>query len=296
MTPATIRSGHCPGSEDAQAASATATLPIASSLEQIQTDRMFASPARHRRASGLRRRSPRGRRRRRHSSSQRPAHARSRSPTGRLPIRKSQEDEGGILEEGRACANRQDQSGHGEADGLVGRTSRKSSASAWSALDPPATPAAICARNMKAFTRLRRERSTARDAAWGYCSGSASPMRTRCKPGSSRRIRCDELFGHRSNYRVKKVAGHITIGRLASATGIKVETVRYYEKAGLVAPPSRTTGNYRSYREEDIARLRFIRRTRDLGFSLVEIRRMRSHSSEGSRLLERRRARLHSPG
>ena len=68
--------------------------------------------------------------------------------------------------------------------------------------------------------------------------------------------------------------GHITIGRLASATGIMVETVRYYEKAGLIAAPSRTTGNYRSYREEDVARLRFIRRTRDLGFSLVEIRRM----------------------
>lgn len=67
---------------------------------------------------------------------------------------------------------------------------------------------------------------------------------------------------------------HITIGKLAAATGIKVETVRYYEKAGLIDPPSRTAGNYRSYRPEDVSRLRFIRRTRDLGFSLDEIRTM----------------------
>jgi Cu(I)-responsive transcriptional regulator len=51
-----------------------------------------------------------------------------------------------------------------------------------------------------------------------------------------------------------------------------VETVRYYERAGLIAPPARTAGNYRSYRPEDLERLRFIRRTRDLGFSLDEVR------------------------
>jgi len=66
--------------------------------------------------------------------------------------------------------------------------------------------------------------------------------------------------------------GHLTIGRLASATGAKIETIRYYEKAGLLAPPSRTNGNYRSYRADDVERLRFIRRTRDLGFSLEEVR------------------------
>jgi Cu(I)-responsive transcriptional regulator len=64
----------------------------------------------------------------------------------------------------------------------------------------------------------------------------------------------------------------ITIGKMASATGTKVETVRYYERVGLIAPPARTDGNYRSYRPEDLERLRFIRRTRDLGFSLVEVR------------------------
>jgi len=64
----------------------------------------------------------------------------------------------------------------------------------------------------------------------------------------------------------------LTIGKMAEATGTKVETVRYYERAGLIAPPARTTGNYRSYRPEDLERLRFIRRTRDLGFSLDEVR------------------------
>jgi Cu(I)-responsive transcriptional regulator len=65
---------------------------------------------------------------------------------------------------------------------------------------------------------------------------------------------------------------HLTIGRLAEATGTNVETVRYYERAGLIAPPARTSGNYRSYRTEDLERLRFIRRTRQLGFSLEEVR------------------------
>ena len=64
----------------------------------------------------------------------------------------------------------------------------------------------------------------------------------------------------------------ITIGRLSSATGVKIETIRYYERAALIDPPARTEGNYRSYRTEDVERLGFIRRTRDLGFSLDEIR------------------------
>lgn len=65
---------------------------------------------------------------------------------------------------------------------------------------------------------------------------------------------------------------HITIGRLSAATGVKVETIRYYEKEGLIPPPSRTSGNYRSYAPGDVALLGFIRRTRDLGFTLDEVR------------------------
>lgn len=64
----------------------------------------------------------------------------------------------------------------------------------------------------------------------------------------------------------------VMIGGLSTATGVKIETIRYYERAGLISPPLRTGGNYRSYGREDIARLRFIKRTRDLGFSLEEVR------------------------
>jgi Cu(I)-responsive transcriptional regulator len=67
---------------------------------------------------------------------------------------------------------------------------------------------------------------------------------------------------------------NLSIGKLAEATGVKVETIRYYERAGLIAPPARTSGNYRSYGKADLARLRFVRRTRDLGFTLEEVRAM----------------------
>lgn len=64
----------------------------------------------------------------------------------------------------------------------------------------------------------------------------------------------------------------LTIGELAKATETKAETIRYYERAGLLRKPSRTTGNYRSYEPADVARLGFIRRARDLGFSLDQVR------------------------
>ena len=63
-----------------------------------------------------------------------------------------------------------------------------------------------------------------------------------------------------------------TIGYLARATGTKVETVRYYERIGLLPAPSRTPGNYRSYGRAHLERLGFIRRSRDLGFSLEAVR------------------------
>src|SRR5580704_12333507 len=64
----------------------------------------------------------------------------------------------------------------------------------------------------------------------------------------------------------------ITIGDLAKRTGTKVVTVRYYEQIGLLPVPSRTAGNYRTYSNEHLRRLRFIRRCRDLGFTLDQIR------------------------
>lgn len=62
------------------------------------------------------------------------------------------------------------------------------------------------------------------------------------------------------------------IGELARATATKVETVRFYEKAGLLPPPARTDANYRSYGPAHLQRLSFIRRARDLGFSLDAVR------------------------
>nr|WP_087574522.1 helix-turn-helix domain-containing protein [Sphingomonas sp. CDS-1] len=64
----------------------------------------------------------------------------------------------------------------------------------------------------------------------------------------------------------------LTIGHLAKATGSKIETIRFYEKIGLLAPPERTAGNYRAYAPAAVDRLSFIRRARDLGFSLDQVR------------------------
>lgn len=64
----------------------------------------------------------------------------------------------------------------------------------------------------------------------------------------------------------------LTIGKLAKAANTKIETVRWYEKVGLIGAPARTKGNYRSYTARDLSRLMFIRRARDLGFSLGQVR------------------------
>jgi len=65
--------------------------------------------------------------------------------------------------------------------------------------------------------------------------------------------------------------GALTIGRLASAAEVGIDTVRFYERAGLLRKPHRTAAGYRLYAESDVARLRFIRRAKALGFSLQEI-------------------------
>jgi Cu(I)-responsive transcriptional regulator len=64
----------------------------------------------------------------------------------------------------------------------------------------------------------------------------------------------------------------LSIGELARVTSTKVETVRYYERIALLPPPARTGGNYRAYAQHHLERLSFIRRGRDLGFSLAEVR------------------------
>jgi MerR family mercuric resistance operon transcriptional regulator len=63
----------------------------------------------------------------------------------------------------------------------------------------------------------------------------------------------------------------VTIGQLAREAGVGVETVRFYEREGLLAEPPRKRSGYRQYPPEAIARVRFIRRAKDLGFTLREI-------------------------
>jgi len=62
------------------------------------------------------------------------------------------------------------------------------------------------------------------------------------------------------------------VGDLARAGQCKVETVRYYEKIGLMPTPLRTEGGHRVYHQPELKRLIFIRRSRDLGFSVAQVR------------------------
>jgi len=63
----------------------------------------------------------------------------------------------------------------------------------------------------------------------------------------------------------------LTRGALARATGCNIETIRYYEKIGLLPDPPRTTARYRIYSASHVARLRFILRARQLGFGMDDI-------------------------
>lgn len=72
----------------------------------------------------------------------------------------------------------------------------------------------------------------------------------------------------------------LSIGDLGKATNTKVETVRYYERIGLLPKPPRTSGNYRDYGKAELGRLSFIRRARDLGFSLDQIRELLTLSDD----------------
>lgn len=60
-------------------------------------------------------------------------------------------------------------------------------------------------------------------------------------------------------------------GQLAKSTGVKGETIRYYEKCGLLSEPARSAGGHRIYTETHASRLKFVRRCRELGFSISEI-------------------------
>jgi MerR family mercuric resistance operon transcriptional regulator len=70
---------------------------------------------------------------------------------------------------------------------------------------------------------------------------------------------------------------------LARATGCNLETIRYYEKIGIMPDPPRSTKGYRSYDDAHVRRLKFVIRSRDLGFSLEEVRGLLGLVEEQSR-------------
>ena len=85
--------------------------------------------------------------------------------------------------------------------------------------------------------------------------------------------------------------GTFTIGKLAESAGVNVETVRYYERRGLLEQPPRPGQGYRQYSDDDVWRLQFIRRGKDLGFTLAEIADLLGPDGERSSEAVRRAAR-----
>src|SRR2546427_203777 len=75
-----------------------------------------------------------------------------------------------------------------------------------------------------------------------------------------------------------------TIRKLADAAGVGVEAVRYYQRGGLLAAPDRVDGGFRQYSEDDVRRLRFIKRAQALGYSLEDIAELMSLSTKRDRL------------
>lgn len=68
------------------------------------------------------------------------------------------------------------------------------------------------------------------------------------------------------------------IGELSAATGVSIATIRVYEREGLIDPASRTKGKLREFTSDQKRRLDFIKRVRDLGFSLEDVKGLLSHS------------------
>lgn len=74
----------------------------------------------------------------------------------------------------------------------------------------------------------------------------------------------------------------LSIGQLAKQAGVRIDTVRYYERDGLLSPAGRLASGYRRYGETELKRLRFIRRAKALGFSLEDVRSLLTLSEERS--------------
>lgn len=77
-----------------------------------------------------------------------------------------------------------------------------------------------------------------------------------------------------------------TIGRLAKQAGVGIDTVRFYERRGLLPQPQRTASGYRLYSEDTINRIRFVRKAKQLGFTLDEIENLLKLQDQGGRKSE----------
>ena len=75
----------------------------------------------------------------------------------------------------------------------------------------------------------------------------------------------------------------MTIGAVAKRVGVAIDTIRYYEREGLLPEPLRRASGYRSYDDSAVRQLRFIRRAKDLGFTLEEIRDLLALSADRQR-------------
>lgn len=87
----------------------------------------------------------------------------------------------------------------------------------------------------------------------------------------------------------------LTIGTVAAAAGVNVETIRYYQRRGLLAEPEKPLGGIRNYRDADIHRVRFIKAAQGLGFTLEEIALLLrledgTHCAEAGRIAEQKLA------
>ncbi len=76
-------------------------------------------------------------------------------------------------------------------------------------------------------------------------------------------------------------AARLTIGAVSKRTGCNIETIRYYERIGVLPTPPRTEGGHRSYGQQHLERLSFVRRSRELGFTLDEVRSLLSMVDSG---------------
>jgi Cu(I)-responsive transcriptional regulator len=87
----------------------------------------------------------------------------------------------------------------------------------------------------------------------------------------------------------------VNIGQAAAASGVTAKMIRHYEESGLIRAPRRTASNYRSYSDNDVHVLRFVKRARVLGFSMADIKTLLSlwHDKSRSSSVVKRIARTH---